>query len=69
MGLFTKKSFVGIDLGTYALKAVQVEKSGNTWRVSHSASVPTPPDRRLRIASGTGLSRIRKRFRKQFARC
>ena len=44
MGLFTNKSFVGIDLGTHALKAVQVEKSGNTWRVSHSATVPTPPD-------------------------
>lgn len=44
MGLFTKRTFVGVDLGTHALKAVQVEKSGNMWRISHAAIAPTPPD-------------------------
>lgn len=44
MGLFTKKSYVGIDLGTHAIKAVQVEKSGNMWRISHAAVAPTPAD-------------------------
>jgi type IV pilus assembly protein PilM len=44
MGLFTKKSYVGVDLGTHALKAVQVEKSGNMWRLSHAAVAKTPPD-------------------------
>lgn len=44
MGLFSKKSYVGIDLGTHALKAVQVDRSGSLWRVTHTASAPTPPD-------------------------
>jgi type IV pilus assembly protein PilM len=44
MGLFTKRTYVGVDLGTHALKAVQVEKSGNMWRISHAAVAPTPPD-------------------------
>ena len=44
MGLFTKRTYVGVDLGTHALKAVQVEKSGNMWRISHAAVAPTPAD-------------------------
>jgi type IV pilus assembly protein PilM len=44
MGLFSKKSYVGIDLGTHALKAVQMDRSGDMWRITHSAAAPTPPD-------------------------
>ncbi|CAN5506711.1 pilus assembly protein PilM [soil metagenome] len=44
MAIFSKRSFVGIDIGSFALKAVQVEKSGNTWRVSKSVTAPTPSD-------------------------
>ena len=32
MGLFTKKTYVGIDLGHYTIKAVQIEKSGGALR-------------------------------------
>jgi type IV pilus assembly protein PilM len=44
MGLFSKKSFVGLDLGHHSLKAVQLEKSPGGWRVARVASMPTPPD-------------------------
>lgn len=44
MGLLSKKSYVGIDLGTHSIKAVQVDRAGSMWRVTHSAAAPTPPD-------------------------
>ena len=43
MGLFSKKSFVGRDLGHHSLKAVQLEKSPGGWRVARVASMPPPP--------------------------
>src|SRR6185312_6895249 len=44
MGLFTKKSFVGIDLGSHRVKAVQLERAGGGYKVSKAVSVPTPVD-------------------------
>ena len=44
MGMFTKKSFIGIDLGHYSIKAVALERHAGGWRVSKYASAPTPPD-------------------------
>lgn len=44
MGLFSKKSYVGIDLGHHTIKAVQIEKSGGGWKVVRSGNMPTPPD-------------------------
>ena len=43
--LFTgKKAFVGLDLGHYAIKAVQLEKTASGWKVTRAASVPTPDE-------------------------
>jgi type IV pilus assembly protein PilM len=44
MGLFSKKSFVGLDLGHHSLKAVQLERSPSGWKVTQAASIPTPED-------------------------
>lgn len=43
--LFTgNKAFVGLDLGHYAIKAVQLEKTSSGWKVTRAASVPTPEE-------------------------
>jgi type IV pilus assembly protein PilM len=43
--LFTgKKAFVGLDLGHYAIKAVQLERTASGWKVTRAASVPTPEE-------------------------
>jgi type IV pilus assembly protein PilM len=42
MGLFAKKSAVGIDFGHHSIKAMQVEKSGDVWKVIKVAAMPTP---------------------------
>lgn len=44
MGLFSKKSYVGLDLGHHMLKAVQVERQAGGWKVTKSGSILTPPD-------------------------
>jgi type IV pilus assembly protein PilM len=44
MGMFSKKSFVGIDLGHYSMKVVVLERNPAGWRVLKYASAPTPPD-------------------------
>lgn len=44
MGLFAKKSIVGIDFGHHSIKAMQLEKSGDGWRVAKIAVTPTPPE-------------------------
>jgi type IV pilus assembly protein PilM len=44
MGLFSKKSFVGLDLGSHSLKAVQVDRAGTIWRVAKTGFAPTPKD-------------------------
>lgn len=41
---FGKKSFVGIDLGHFSIKAVQVEKTGAGWEIQRLAVAPTPAE-------------------------
>ncbi len=41
---FKKKSYVGIDIGHHAIKAVQVERSGTGWKVTRVGWVRTPAD-------------------------
>ena len=43
MGLFGSKSTIGLDLGSYALKAVEVVPAGNGHKITHMAVAPTPP--------------------------
>lgn len=44
MGLFPRKSFVGVDLGHFTIKVLQLEKQGDAWRVARFGVVATPPD-------------------------
>src|SRR5579862_5509739 len=44
MGLFAKKSTVGIDFGHYSIKAMQLERSSDGWKVITVATAPTPPE-------------------------
>lgn len=39
-----KKAYVGLDLGHYAIKAVQLERTASGWKVTRAASVPTPEE-------------------------
>lgn len=43
MGLFGSKSLVGVDIGSHAIKAVELAPAGSRFRVLHSGSVDTPP--------------------------
>lgn len=43
-GIFSKDSFIGLDLGHHSIKAVQVDKTPSGWRIAKLASAPTPPD-------------------------
>lgn len=43
-GVFNKKGIVGLDLGSYAIKAVQVEPTRSGWRLLQIAQCPTPTD-------------------------
>ncbi|HTQ11314.1 MAG TPA: type IV pilus assembly protein PilM [Fimbriimonadaceae bacterium] len=42
MGLFAKKSTVGLDFGHHSIKAMQLEKTAEGWKVIKIASAPTP---------------------------
>lgn len=44
MGLFSKKSFVGLDLGHHTIKAIQLDRSSGGWKVTKVASTLTPPE-------------------------
>lgn len=44
MSLFTKKTYVGLDIGHHTLRAVQIERTVSGWRVARSGSAPTPAD-------------------------
>lgn len=44
LSLFRKRSFVGIDLGHHAIKAVQLDFSGGLWRLTRVAERRTPPE-------------------------
>ncbi len=42
--VFNKQGIVGLDLGSYTIKAVQVEPTRTGWRLLQIAQCPTPPD-------------------------
>jgi len=46
MGLnpFKKPSYVGIDIGHHAIKAVQIDRVGQGWKISRAGWVRTPED-------------------------
>lgn len=43
MGLFGSKTFVGLDVGSHAIKAVELAPAGLKYRILHTASGETPP--------------------------
>lgn len=43
MGLFGSKSVIGIDIGSHAIKAVELTPAGSRYRVLHSGTADTPP--------------------------
>ncbi|MGH2348625.1 MAG: type IV pilus assembly protein PilM [bacterium] len=43
MALFGTKSFIGVDIGSHAVKAVEVQPVGQKWRMVHAGTGPTPP--------------------------
>ncbi len=44
MGLFSKKTTVGLDFGHHTMKAMQLERSAEGWKVTKVATTPTPRD-------------------------
>lgn len=44
MGMLGKRVCVGLDLGSHRLRALQMERSGSSWRVIRRATAATPPD-------------------------
>jgi len=40
--MFSKKSYVGIDLGHYSIKLAEVEKQAHGWKVNKTTTFPTP---------------------------
>lgn len=43
MRLFGSRRFVGLDIGSHAIKAVEVAPAGSKYRILHAASGDTPP--------------------------
>ena len=43
-GPFTKRSYMGLDIGHYSIKIVQIERTQAGWRITRTASAPTPDD-------------------------
>src|SRR3990170_1114738 len=43
MALFGSRSFIGLDIGSQAIKVVELEPSGTGYRVLHAGSGTTPP--------------------------
>lgn len=44
LSLFRKKSYVGVDLGTAAIKVVQIDRTPTGWKVSRAIQAKTPED-------------------------
>ena len=42
--MFGKRSYVGLDIGHYAIKAVQIERTQSGWRITKRSSCQTPND-------------------------
>src|SRR5947209_18070029 len=43
MALFGPKRFVGLDIGSHAIKAVEIAPAGGKYRVVHAGFAETPP--------------------------
>ncbi len=43
MGLFSAKSFVGLDIGSHDVKVVELGRAGSRFRVLHAGMAQTPP--------------------------
>src|SRR2546428_9422835 len=43
MALFGPKRFVGLDIGSHAIKAVELAGAGGKYRVVHAGFAETPP--------------------------
>lgn len=43
-GVFNKQGIAGLDMGSFTIKAVQVEPTRTGWRLLQIAQCPTPPD-------------------------
>ena len=43
-GIGKSKSVVGLDIGSSAVKAVELKATGNSYRVAAFGSQPVPPD-------------------------
>lgn len=41
---FRKKSYVGLDLGHHTIKAVQLDRTSDGWKLSRFGSIPTPEE-------------------------
>ncbi len=41
---FKKRNFVGIDIGHKQIKMVEVERSGQSWKIVRQVAIPTPSD-------------------------
>ena len=50
LGFGKPKSVVGLDIGSSAVKAVELRASGKGWRVAAIASEPVPPDSIVDVA-------------------
>lgn len=44
LSFLRNKSYVGLDIGTATINAVQLERQAEGWRVVRSIALPTPPD-------------------------
>ena len=44
MGVLGKRVCVGLDIGSFRLRALQMERSGTSWKIARRAIAPTPPD-------------------------
>lgn len=44
LSLFKNKAFVGVDLGSAAVKVVQVERGGDMWKVTRTGQAPVPTE-------------------------
>ncbi|MBX3119781.1 MAG: type IV pilus assembly protein PilM [Fimbriimonadaceae bacterium] len=44
LSIFKRQNVVGLDLGHHTFQAVEMERSGDVWKVVKAGSVQTPPD-------------------------
>ncbi len=44
LSIFKRQNVVGLDLGHFTFQAVELERSGDAWKVVKAGSIQTPPD-------------------------